>query len=130
MNLTRNMIPSVEKEEANTKELVAIVIPTFNESENIPTLVDCIFSLNIPNTPIIVIDDGSPDGTGDVVKQLEKTLNGRIELIQCPKKMGLGPAYVAGFLRALERNATYTPSNGRRFVPQPDMHTCFVGKTW
>lgn len=84
---------------------VAVVIPTYNEKENIPELVDKIFSLKIPNLNIIFVDDNSPDGTGEMIKKMIKKYP--IELIQRPKKLGLGSAYLAGFKKALDMDADY-----------------------
>ena len=89
---------------SNTKDIVAIVIPTFNESENIPLVVNHILALKIPNTIIIVVDDASPDGTSDIVKKLTPQPNAQIELLQRSRKMGLGTAYIAGF-----ENSTKNP---------------------
>lgn len=87
--------------------LVAIVVPTYNEAENLPDLVDRLFALGIPNTRLVVVDDGSPDGTGELVMDLACRHDGRIELIQRGRKMGLGTAYIVGFSRALNMGAKY-----------------------
>ena len=86
---------------------VAVVVPTYNEAENLPVLVRRLFALDIPNTRLIVVDDGSPDGTGEVADRLSRQLSGRMELIQRGRKLGLGTAYVAGFSRALAEGADY-----------------------
>jgi len=79
-----------------------IIIPTYNEMENIPEIIPQILSQN-ENLEILVVDDGSPDGTGDFVENLSKE-NSRVHLLRREKKMGLGTAYVAGFKWALEKN--------------------------
>lgn len=114
MTAESNVLPTVKhvKETKkgstiNAKAIVAIVIPTFNESENISVVVSHILALNIPNTIIIIVDDSSPDGTSDVVKKLAAQPNVQIELLQRSRKMGLGTAYVAGFEKALGKNASY-----------------------
>ena len=81
--------------------------PTYNEAENLPELAKRLFALSIPNMRLIVVDDGSPDGTGDVAKKLSRQLDGRLVLVQRERKMGLGPAYVAGFSQALAEGADY-----------------------
>ncbi|MCL1956672.1 MAG: polyprenol monophosphomannose synthase [Fibromonadales bacterium] len=79
-----------------------IIIPTYNEMENIPEIIPHILAQN-ENLEILVVDDGSPDGTGDFVDNLSKE-SGRIHLLRREKKMGLGTAYVAGFKWALEKD--------------------------
>ena len=86
---------------------VAVVVPTYNEAENLPVLVRRLFALNIPNPRLIVVDDGSPDGTGEVATKLAQQFGGRLEVIQRGRKLGLGTAYVAGFSRALSEGADY-----------------------
>lgn len=78
-------------------EKVLIIVPTYNERENIKPLVNGIFlSLNDYDVNILFIDDGSPDGTADEIEKLQKE-DERIKLIERSKKMGLGRAYVEGF---------------------------------
>jgi dolichol-phosphate mannosyltransferase len=79
-----------------------IIIPTYNEMENIPEIIPQILAQN-ENLEILVVDDGSPDGTGDFVENLSKE-NNRVHLLRREKKMGLGTAYVAGFKWALEKD--------------------------
>ena len=86
---------------------VAVVVPTYNEAENLPLLAERLFDLDIPNLTLIVVDDGSPDGTGEVALQLAAQYDGRVELVQRHRKEGLGPAYIAGFAHALDAGADY-----------------------
>jgi len=81
---------------------VLVIIPTYNEMENIPDFIPLVLGQN-ENLEILVVDDGSPDGTGDYVENLSKE-NSRIHILRREKKMGLGTAYVAGFRWALERD--------------------------
>ena len=87
--------------------VVTVVIPTYNEAENVPEIVDRIFALDIPESRIIIVDDNSPDGTAQVVERLAERYEGRIDLIGRPAKMGLGTAYAEGFSRALADGASY-----------------------
>lgn len=87
--------------------VVTVVIPTYNEAENVPEIVERIFALDIPETRIIIVDDNSPDGTADVVERLSERYDRRIDLISRPGKMGLGTAYAEGFSRALADGAAY-----------------------
>lgn len=84
---------------------VAIIIPTYNEKENIAELADKIFAQNISGLEIIFVDDNSPDGTGALIKELAKKYP--IYLIERPAKLGLGSAYIAGFIKALSMGAEY-----------------------
>jgi len=79
-----------------------VIIPTYNEMENIPEIIPQILAQN-ENLEILVVDDGSPDGTGNFVENLSKE-NNRVHLLRRAKKMGLGTAYVAGFKWALEKD--------------------------
>ena len=87
--------------------IVAVVVPTYNEAENLPLLARRLFQLKLPNTRLIVVDDGSPDGTGEVATTLASEYGERLILIQRGRKMGLGTAYVDGFSRALAEGAQY-----------------------
>jgi dolichol-phosphate mannosyltransferase len=80
-----------------------ILIPTYNESENVGTLVPAVLSI-APHYEILIIDDGSPDGTADLVKAMMPQFDGRLHLMERKQKAGLGTAYIAGFKWALERN--------------------------
>jgi len=82
-----------------------IVIPTYNESENLPKLVSILFDLPLPNLSILVVDDNSPDGTWQIAEDLGKAHNGRVGVLRRAGKMGLGTAYIAGFKRALAEGA-------------------------
>ena len=86
---------------------IAVVVPTYNEAGNLPLLASRIFDLDIPECLLIVVDDGSPDGTGDVARRLGEKYAGRVELIQRGSKQGLGTAYVDGLARALETGADH-----------------------
>lgn len=79
-----------------------VIIPTYNEKENIAAIIDAVMALPIP-ADILVIDDGSPDGTADIVRSKAAEYVGRINLVERQGKQGLGTAYIAGFKWALER---------------------------
>jgi len=79
-----------------------VIIPTYNELENIPRIIPAVLSQDA-NIHLLIVDDGSPDGTGAFVKE-EMKKNDRIHLIEREKKMGLGTAYLAGFKYALQNN--------------------------
>ncbi len=81
----------------------AIVVPTYNEVENIGPLVREIL-VHVPEAHVIIVDDNSPDGTGEVVEELGRA-DPRVHVIRRPGKLGLGTAYVAGFRKAFELGA-------------------------
>ena len=81
-----------------------IVIPTYNEKDNIEILVKAIFEL-LPHVHILVVDGNSPDGTSEIVKKLQNQYP-NLSLIINPKKEGLGQAYIAGFKKVINDNIT------------------------
>ncbi len=78
-----------------------IIVPTYNESENIRQLVEAIHHYQ-PEVHILFVDDNSPDGTADLVREIQKQ-NERVHLLSRPGKMGLGSAYIAGFKYGLSK---------------------------
>lgn len=84
---------------------VTVVVPTYNERDNLPVLVDLLAALEMPDLHVLVVDDGSPDGTGRVADEL--ALDGPIPLsvLHRTEKNGLGRAYVAGMAKALDDGA-------------------------
>ncbi len=99
-----------------------IIIPTYNESQNIEKLLKKIFSLNIPNLEVIIVDDNSPDGTAQIVRNLSilQSFNLRLHLISRPAKLGLGSAYLEGFKKALSLGADYIFEMDADFSHDPD----------
>ena len=80
-----------------------VIIPTYNEIGNIEKIIRAVFDLDMP-FHVLIVDDGSPDGTANKVKELqEKEFNDKLFLIERTGKQGLGTAYIAGFKWALER---------------------------
>lgn len=96
-----------------------IIIPTYLERENVSAMITKVFSLP-ENFELLVIDDGSPDGTADIVKQRQGEFDGRLHLIQRSGKLGLGTAYIAGFRWALERGYDYIFEMDCDFSHNPD----------
>jgi dolichol-phosphate mannosyltransferase len=82
-----------------------IVIPTYNEADNLPVLAAELWALELPDLQLIVVDDNSPDGTGDVAEELAERKPGRVTVIRRDGKYGLGSAYREGFRRALDMGA-------------------------
>ena len=82
-----------------------IIIPTYNERENVERLVDAITGIQ-PDINILFVDDNSPDGTADLIKKMQQ-VNNNIYILEREKKQGLGRAYIAGFKVALEKGFQY-----------------------
>lgn len=79
-----------------------VVIPTYNEAENLPKMVAALFALELDGFEILVVDDASPDGTGQIADQLVGTYPGKFHIIHRPGKLGMGTAYVQGFQWAID----------------------------
>ena len=84
---------------------ITVIVPTYNEAENLPKLVSALFSLPIPELDLLVVDDNSPDGTGQLAEELGQQNPGRIAVLHRSGKLGLGSAYIAGFRFALKQGA-------------------------
>ena len=84
---------------------ITLVLPTFNEAENLPRLVPALFDLNLPELRLLIVDDYSPDGTGDIADELAQKNTGRMEVLHRKGPRGLGRAYVFGFDHALKGDA-------------------------
>jgi dolichol-phosphate mannosyltransferase len=84
---------------------LTIVIPTYNEAENLPALAAAIWALPLPGLHLLVVDDSSPDGTAEVARHLAASRPGQMTVLQRAGKLGLGTAYIAGFQEALRRGA-------------------------
>ncbi len=79
-----------------------IIIPTYNEAENLERLLDAVFDVQ-PDVHVLVVDDGSPDGTGDIADRRAEQ-DERVHVLHREGKLGLGTAYITGFKWALERD--------------------------
>jgi len=100
---------------------IAVIVPTYNEAENLPLLIRDILNLDLP-ARVIVVDDHSPDGTGEIADRLAVEHPGRVEVIHRPGKLGLGTAYRAGFRLALATGATLVVTMDADFSHQP----CYI----
>ncbi|HEX2906806.1 MAG TPA: polyprenol monophosphomannose synthase [Phototrophicaceae bacterium] len=97
-----------------------VVIPTYNELENLPLITQALFELNINDLQILIVDDNSPDGTGKLADELAlNTYPGRLSVLHRTQKAGLGPAYIAGFKEALHLGADYIIQMDADFSHQP-----------
>ncbi len=83
-----------------------VIIPTYNEKENIENIIRAVFGLSI-TFHVLVIEDGSPDGTADIVKKLQLEFPSKLFIVERKSKLGLGTAYIAGFKWALAHKYEY-----------------------
>ena len=93
-------------DETRSESLALIIIPTFNEAENIARLLNKLSELYQSSVDILVIDDNSPDGTIDIVHSMQQRIRG-LQVIKREKKLGLGTAYITGFHYALDQGYRY-----------------------
>ncbi|WP_231459328.1 MULTISPECIES: polyprenol monophosphomannose synthase [unclassified Pedobacter] len=96
-----------------------VIIPTYNEKENIEKIIRKVFSLTHP-FHILIVDDGSPDGTAAIVKSLQNEFQGRLHIEERSGKLGLGTAYIYGFNWALQKDYSYIFEMDADFSHNPD----------
>lgn len=109
---------------------LTVVIPTYNEADNLPSLIDNLVATSISDLKLVIVDDGSPDGTGQLAEELAVRMPGRLSVIHRAGKMGLGSAYIKGFGVALSEGAqaigqmdadfSHSPSYLPKFLAQLD----------
>jgi dolichol-phosphate mannosyltransferase len=116
---------AVELPEPWRSEAVTVVLPTYNEAANLPVIVAELLALPLPNVRILVADDNSPDGTGDVADQLAERYGAdKMTIVHRPGKQGLGRAYVDGMTRAIAAGAEFVVqmdsdlSHAPKYLPQ------------
>jgi len=107
---------------------IIVVIPTYNEAENLPRLVEALFALPDLALNLLIVDDNSPDGTGKIAHALAEGYPGRITVLDRTEKAGLGPAYIAGFKQALRLNADYIIQMDADFSHQPSYIPQMISK--
>lgn len=116
-----------------------VIIPTYNERENIQKMVLALFGLPIPNLTVLIVDDSSPDRTGDIVRDLQDK-HPHLKLETQPKKSGLGRAYIHGFQYALGAGAdavvqmdadfSHDPSDVPRLLQALAGHDLVIGSRY
>ena len=84
---------------------IIVVVPTYNERDNLPVLAGLLSDLKLPGLQMLVVDDNSPDGTGDIADELAKAAPDQVGVLHRTEKNGLGRAYIAGITRALSEDA-------------------------
>ncbi|WP_285760363.1 polyprenol monophosphomannose synthase [Nocardiopsis ansamitocini] len=107
-----------------SRSRLSVVVPTYNEADNLPVLVAQLMALELPGLGLVIVDDNSPDGTGEVADKLAAEHAGRITVVHRTAKDGLGRAYIAGMTRALDDGADFVAqmdadlSHPPAYVPQ------------
>ncbi len=119
---------------------VIVVVPTYNEASNLATLVSELLAQPIPDLHLLVVDDESPDGTGQLAEQLAASTPGRLDVMHRTGLRGLGRAYVDGFRWALEHGAdavvqmdadsSHSPADVPRLVAKMDDYEVAVGSRY
>jgi len=99
---------------------ITIVLPTYNEAENLPKLVSALFMLPL-DLSVLVVDDNSPDGTGEIAENLSSTYGGRISVLHRAGKLGLQSAYSEGFYKAFDLGAEAVVQMDADFSHNPEV---------
>ncbi|BDC99965.1 polyprenol monophosphomannose synthase [Persicobacter psychrovividus] len=107
-----------------------VIIPTYNEKENIEAIIRKVFSLEV-DFHLLIVDDGSPDGTAIIVKKLQQEFGHRLHMIERSGKLGLGTAYITGFKYCLEQGYDYIYEMDADFSHNPEdlvrlYHACAI----
>lgn len=95
-----------------------VIIPTYNEKENIENIINAVYNLN-EGIHVLIVDDGSPDGTADIVKRLQKDHASELFMIERSGKLGLGTAYITGFKWALTNSYEFVCEMDADFSHNP-----------
>jgi dolichol-phosphate mannosyltransferase len=124
---------------APSQARVCVIVPTYNERENLPRLVPLVLQQS-PRIDVLVVDDGSPDGTGDLADAIAAESGGRVHVLHRPGKLGLGTAYVTGFRWALERDYgilfemdadfSHDPNHLREFLNYAELFDLVLGSRY
>jgi dolichol-phosphate mannosyltransferase len=117
-----------------------VVLPTYNEADNLKVMVESLWALSLPGLEVLVVDDASPDGTGRVADELAAAQPARLSVIHRPGKLGLGTAYVQGFRHALHAGAdviiqmdadfSHSPNYLPEFISQLSDYDVIVGSRY
>jgi dolichol-phosphate mannosyltransferase len=98
---------------------VTVVLPTYNEADNLPVMAGELLILDLPSLELLIVDDNSPDGTGEIADHLAKQFPDRVHVLHRAGKLGLGTAYVTGFRYALEQGADFVVQMDADFSHSP-----------
>jgi len=99
---------------------LTVVVPTYNEAENLPKLVAALFDLPLPGLSVLVVDDNSPDGTGDLAESLAQNYPEKMQVLHRSGKLGLGTAYIQGFTMAIKNGAEAVAQMDADFSHPPE----------
>jgi len=105
---------------------ITVVVPTYNEADNLPALVSELLAVGLPGMGILIVDDDSPDGTGDVADDLAGRYPERIQVLHREGKLGLGTAYIEGFRFAIQHQADLIVQMDADFSHSPQYISQFV----
>lgn len=119
---------------------LTVVIPTYNEADNLRAITAALLALPIPDLDILIVDDDSPDGTGALADEMSRALAPRFRVLHRPAKSGLGTAYIQGFLLALQNGAecvaqmdadfSHSPNYLAQFLAQIEQYDVIVGSRY
>lgn len=109
------------------RERISVVIPTYNEADNVQAMADALFATGFEQLQLVIVDDNSPDGTGAIADELASTYGftdetqsrRRMQILHRPQKSGLGTAYVMGMRKALDEGASYVVQMDADFSHSP-----------
>jgi dolichol-phosphate mannosyltransferase len=105
-----------------------VVIPTYNEADNLRAITTSLLQQPIPELDILIVDDESPDGTGALADALSREFAPRVRVLHRPAKSGLGTAYIQGFQLAMQNGAEYIAQMDADFSHSPDYLPKFLEK--
>lgn len=124
LTVSANTAPLTPQDHARSPEAdgpqVSVVLPTYNEADNLPAIVAALLDLPHPALQIVVVDDASPDGTGQVADRLARRHPGRIHVLHRQNNRGLGRAYIDGFRFAVSQGADYIVQMDADFSHDPE----------
>lgn len=107
--------------------MTTVIIPTYNEAENLPKMAASLFALPL-DLNLLVVDDNSPDRTGEIAESLAEQYQGKVQVIHRRGKLGLGTAYLTGFKHALKQGAEQIVQMDADFSHNPEkVHTLVAG---
>lgn len=107
---------------------LTVVIPTYNEADNLRAITAALLALPIADLDILIVDDDSPDGTGALADALSRECAPRLRVLHRPAKSGLGTAYIQGFLAAMQNGADYLAQMDADFSHSPDYLARFLAE--
>lgn len=99
---------------------LTIILPTYNEAENLPKIVSALFKLPLPDLRLLIVDDNSPDGTGKIADDFSQQYPERVSVMHRTGKLGLGTAYIQGFQQALSEGAQVVGQMDADFSHPPE----------